>query len=120
MVRSAHHRARGLRRDSTDAEQKIWSVLKNRQLGGYKFYRQRPIGKYIVDFVCPRCRLIIEADGGQHADNAKDLGRTKWLEEQGWKVLRFWNTDILINIEGVLETILLKLNKPHPPHRSPR
>jgi very-short-patch-repair endonuclease len=108
-------RARQLRVDATDAERRLWGVLRDRRLGGFKFRRQHRLGRFIVDFICFECRLIIEADGGQHADNAYDERRTAWLEQHGWRVVRFWNNDILANIEGVQEMILEELRKPHPP-----
>ena len=75
-------------------------------MGGFKFRRQQPIGNYIVDFVCFENRIVIEVDGGQHAiEKEKDSERTKWLESQGFKILRFWNNEVLMNIEGVLEVI---------------
>jgi len=89
----------------TDVERRPWSVLRDRRLLGYKFRRQRPIGPFIVDFACIERRLVIEADGGQHADNEADARRTAWLERHGWRVVRFWNNDILLNAEGVAETI---------------
>src|SRR5207302_6077655 len=88
-------RARELRRDATDAERRLWSALRDRRLRGYRFRRQHPIGNYIVDFACTRHCVIVEADGGQHADSEADRDRTAWLESQGWQVLRFWNNDIL-------------------------
>src|SRR4029079_12797034 len=94
-------KAQRLRREMTDAERKLWSVLRNRKLNGAKFRRQQPLGPYIADFVCQECRLIIEADGGQHADNASDARRTAFLESVGYRVLRFWNNDILTNLDGV-------------------
>ena len=75
----------------------------------YKFRRQHPIGRYIVDFARTEHQLVIEVDGGQHSDNATDMSRTAWLEDQGWNVLRFWNNDILTNGNGVVETILRAL-----------
>ncbi len=93
----------------TDAERRLWSVLRNRRMRGYKFRRQHPIGPFVADFACIEHRLVIEADGGQHADNAADERRTAWLERQGWNVLRFWNNDILTNIAGVQEIILRAL-----------
>ena len=75
-------------------------------MAGYRFRRQHPVGDYIVDFACTKHGLIIEADGGQHADNEADERRTTFLQAAGWRVLRFWNNDILANPEGVLETIL--------------
>jgi very-short-patch-repair endonuclease len=106
-----------LRVNSTDAERRLWAVLRNRRLLGYKFRRQHPIGRFVVDFACTRHRLVIEADGGQHADNEADERRTAWLESQGWRVIRFWNPDILRNAEGVVTMILqaLEENSPHPP-----
>ncbi len=84
----------------------LWSKLRARQIEECKFRRQAPIGKYIVDFVCHEKRLIIEVDGGQHAESIEaDQIRDQWLGEQGYKVLRFWNNEILTNIEGVLEVI---------------
>jgi very-short-patch-repair endonuclease len=71
--------------------------------------RQEPIGTYIVDFVCRERRLVVEVDGGQHADNARDVARDKWLADHGYRVLRFWNNDVLKNMDGVLETIAMAL-----------
>ena len=99
-------RARQLRRDSTDAEQLLWSVLRDRQLGGHKFRRQASVGRYIVDFVCFRTCLIVEVDGGQHAErHRRDAHRTAWLASQGFRVLRFWNTEVLGDMEAVKEAI---------------
>ncbi|MGA7426008.1 MAG: endonuclease domain-containing protein, partial [Rhodoplanes sp.] len=98
-------RARRLRRSSTDAELKLWRHLRSRTLCGFKFVRQEAIGPYIVDFVCRERRLIIEVDGGQHAIDARDKGRDAFLRSQGYRVLRFWNNDVLTNTTGVLETI---------------
>lgn len=100
--------ARQLRRNQTDAEQVLWSKLRNTQLEGIKFRRQQPIGDYIVDFVSFEKKLIIEIDGGQHNENQtieNDKFRTKWLNSQGYRVIRFWNHDVLLNIDGVLEVI---------------
>tara|TARA_R110000824_G_scaffold390760_11_gene587800 strand:- start:5538 stop:5882 length:345 start_codon:yes stop_codon:yes gene_type:complete len=113
----ANERARALRRNLTDAERKLWYALRRDALG-VNFRRQHPIGKYIVDFVCLDRKLIIEADGGQHAEEqaAHDAARTAWLEQQGYDVLRFWNNDILTNIEGVVDVIREKLSSlPLPP-----
>ncbi|MDP2855169.1 MAG: heme b synthase [Smithellaceae bacterium] len=109
--------AKNLRVNQTDAEKLIWKKLRSKQLGNIKFRRQQPIGNYIVDFVSFEKKLIIELDGGQHAiDTQKDEERDKWLTGQGFKVLRFWNNDVLRNIEGVLETIMEKLShSPKPP-----
>ena len=100
-------RARKLRRNQTEAEGKLWYLLRNRRLAGYKFKRQVPIGPFIADFACAELELIVEADGGQHADQrAYDEKRSRRLESDGWHVLRFWNNEILNNIEGVAETLL--------------
>jgi very-short-patch-repair endonuclease len=104
-------RARRLRRDSTDAERKLWYRLRSRSILGFKFVRQEPIGPYVVDFVCRERRLILEVDGGQHAGNKRDLVRDQWLAGQRYRVLRFWNNDVMGNIEGVLETIAVALNE---------
>ena len=113
--------ARKLRRKSTNAEAYLWRYLRNRQLEGLKFRRQQPIGKYIVDFVNFENKIIIEVDGGQHnVYKERDKIRDEWLNKQGFQVLRFWNNDILRNIEGVLEVIKGKILSPHPnplPHR---
>ncbi|MBI4795299.1 MAG: endonuclease domain-containing protein [Deltaproteobacteria bacterium] len=109
--------AKNLRKRSTDAEILLWRHLRGKQLAGYKFRRQEPIGNYIVDFVCFSKRIVIELDGGQHAIEAdKDFKRDNWLRGQGFKVLRFWNNEVLTNIEGVVETILGELaqNSPSP------
>ena len=96
-------RARGLRKNPTEAEKKLWSLLRLKQLDGHRFRRQAPIGPYIVDFFCPEAHLIIEVDGGQHGDALKyDEARTTWLTTQGHHVIRFWNNDILQNPDGVL------------------
>jgi very-short-patch-repair endonuclease len=109
-------RARRLLRAATNAETALWYRLRSRRLNGYKFVRQQPIGPYTVDLVCRDCRLIIEIDGGQHADNARDAVRDKWLSDHNYRVLRFWNNDVLANIAGVLETIATALAEapPHP------
>ncbi len=100
--------ARTLRKQATNAEKLLWHYLRAKQLGGLKFRRQQPIGKYIVDFICFSHKLVIELDGGQHAqpsNQRRDQQRDTWLQEQGFKVLRFWNNDVVNNIEGVVETI---------------
>jgi len=109
------HIAKILRRDATDAEKLLWKHLCRKQLEGLKFRRQEPIGDYIVDFVCFERRIIIEIDGGQHAiKREKDIGRSRWLEGQGFKILRFWNNEVLKNIEGVIETIRNYCTSPSP------
>jgi very-short-patch-repair endonuclease len=98
--------ARNLRKRLTNTERFLWSKIRARQIEGCKFRRQTPIGKYIVDFVCHEQRVIVEVDGGQHSENAKEDGiRDKWFGEQGYRILRFWNNEVLTNMEGVLEVI---------------
>ena len=97
--------ARNLRKNSTPQEQKLWNLLRNRQLKNLKFKRQYPIGEYIVDFVCKEKKIIIELDGSQHnfEENIKnDNERTEYLENLGFKVIRFWNNEIENNIDGVI------------------
>ncbi|MEQ8611114.1 MAG: DUF559 domain-containing protein [Parvibaculaceae bacterium] len=107
--------ARQLRVTATDAEFRLWHRLRNRALGGCKFRRQFPVGPYIADFICIERKLIVELDGGQHADNPADIRRTRFLELRGYRVIRFWNPDVLSNTDGVLEMILIELEKaPHP------
>src|ERR1700744_6266969 len=97
--------ARLLRKNPTDAERLLWSKLRRRQLGGFKFRRQRPIGPYICDFVCVETQVIVELDGLQHLDESKyDARRDEILKSNGYRVLRFWNTDVLHRTESVLET----------------
>ena len=110
-------RARRLRSDPTDAERALWRRLRSRSLDGHKFVRQEPIGPYTVDFICREGRLIIEVDGGQHADNPHDVIRDQWLASHNYRVLRFWNNEVLGNVVGVLETIATALadSPPHPP-----
>lgn len=108
-------RARDLRRDQTDTERKLWSRLRDRQVLGAKFRRQHPIGQYIVDFCCPANRLIIELDGSQHAERAAaDETRTAFLLSRGYRVLRFWNHEVLKETDAVLEQIASALSNPHP------
>ncbi len=106
--------AKKLRSNSTDTEKYLWKYLRGRQLEGFKFRRQHPIGKYIVDFINLERKIIIEVDGGQHLENKKDELRDRWLEEQGYKVLRFWDNEVLTNIEGVMESIRKKIYSPSP------
>jgi very-short-patch-repair endonuclease len=117
MKRLHVDRARRLRRNMTDAERSLWRHLRNRHLIGFKFRRQHEIDRYIVDFVCTDADLIVELDGGQHAEMmASDANRTRRLEAIGYRVLRFWNNDVLTNIEAVLEVILEAVASaaPHP------
>ncbi|MBM3528037.1 MAG: DUF559 domain-containing protein [Alphaproteobacteria bacterium] len=108
--------ARKLRSDSTNAEQRLWYRLRSRGLDGCKFVRQEPIGRYVVDFVCRERCLVIEVDGGQHADSAEDKLRDQWLRHNSYRVLRFWNNDVLTNMDGVLQVIAEALQAERPPH----
>jgi adenine-specific DNA-methyltransferase len=105
----------------TDAERALWRHLRLRQVAGYKFRRQQPIGKYIVDFVCFERKLIIELDGSQHAEEvAYDLERSAWLEEQGFRILRFWDNQVFNETEGVKEIIIEALyGQSYTPHLNP-
>ncbi len=98
-------RARDMRKAPTDAERALWRILRDRRFSGYKFRRQAPIGDYIADFVCYAERLIVEADGSQHADNLHDARRDAWFLLQGFRIRRFWNFEILRNREVVAETL---------------
>jgi very-short-patch-repair endonuclease len=96
--------ARRMRHQPTEAEAKIWRLLKGRQLGSHKFRRQVPMGPYILDFICFETKLVIEIDGGQHAGESST--RQDWLEGQDYRVLRFWNNEVMGNIEGVRRVIV--------------
>jgi very-short-patch-repair endonuclease len=108
-----------LRRDATDAERALWGELRARRLGGHKFRRQWTIGPCITDFCCVESGLIVEADGGHHTSEA-DRARSRYLGSQGFRIIRFWNNDVLTNMDGVLETILEALGGPkeEDPHPS--
>jgi very-short-patch-repair endonuclease len=103
--------ARRLRVDQTDAETVLWNRIRNRQIDGHKFGRQVPIGNYICDFVCREKQIVIEVDGGQHAESASDVIRDRYLISKCYRVLRFWNNDVLGNFEGVLITIQTELQQ---------
>jgi very-short-patch-repair endonuclease len=106
------NRARELRKNMTDAERWLWQHLRNRDLSGFKFRRQRPVGPYIVDLVCLERRIVIEIDGGQHVEKADhDEKRSQYLREKGFEVIRFWNHEVLQNGEAVLESIYSLLRK---------
>jgi len=112
----ASNRARELRGNPTEAEKRLWSTLRLKRIDGHRFRRQVPIGPYVVDFACLARRLIIEVDGGQHAGRVtQDDARTAWLERQGFHVLRFWNNEVLGNIEGVFDVISAHLASEVPP-----
>jgi very-short-patch-repair endonuclease len=104
--------AQKLRRKQTDVEWLLWQYLRNRQCGGYKFRRQVPIGSYVVDFACIEAKLIIDLDGGQHADSVtQDTDRTKYLESLGYEVIRFWNHEVIENISGIYDSLTLTLSR---------
>jgi very-short-patch-repair endonuclease len=99
--------ARRLRKQMTDAEPSLWHLLRRKQIDGHRFRKQVPIGKYIVDFACLDARLVIEVDGGQHTDAADaDRERDAWLRSQNFRVLRFWNNDVLKNQDGVMQVVM--------------
>ena len=109
--------ARSLRKQQTNAEKLLWSRLRNRQLQGCKFRRQQPIGPYIADFLSLEPKLIIELDGGQHAEQQEqDNQRTRYLHALGYRVLRFWNHEVLNDLDAVLEAIRIAIvvRSPHP------
>jgi very-short-patch-repair endonuclease len=105
---------RGLRKNATDAERKLWSILRSRQMAGLKFFQQYSVGPYTLDFYCPERRLAIEVDGGQHADvygRQHDAHRDRYLKELNIRVVRFWNNDVLQNIDGVAQKIKEEIEK---------
>ena len=110
-------KARELRKVPTTAEKLLWACLRDKQLHNAKFRRQHPLGNYILDFYCHESQLAIELDGGGHAEPEQqkvDVQRTEWLNEQGVTVIRFWNNEVMENIEGVLQRIADALDSPHP------
>jgi very-short-patch-repair endonuclease len=117
---SALDRARSLRRDMTDAEKKLWEILRGRGIAGFDFRRQVPIGPYITDFLCHKARIIIEAEGGQHdLTSQREMTRTAFLNGEGYRVLRFWNNEVLSSLDGVYETISSALDRVSPPPNPP-
>ena len=113
--RKAQATSQANRRGQTDAERLLWAKLRDRRLDGVKFRRQHPIGPYIADFCSAERRLVVEVDGGQHAQRATSDGqRTRYLAEAGYRVLRFWNPEVLTQIQAVLERISEALTDPHP------
>ena len=116
-ARELRDRARAMRAKPTDAERRLWSMLRDTRLAGHKFRRQHVICSSIVDFVCLERRLIIEADGSQHADSEPDRKRDAYLRSLGYEVLRFWNNDALSNPAGVFDAISAALSHPSPSHR---
>jgi very-short-patch-repair endonuclease len=107
-------RARAMRRIATDAERNLWFLLRDRRLGSIKFRRQAPFGRYILDFVCFERRLVVEVDGGQHAESKADKIRDAHLQSHGFRVARYWNTDVLKNPDGVLTDLLAQLDASRP------
>src|SRR5258708_9960298 len=112
MARSV---ARQLRGNPTDAETKLWSRLRRKQLNGHRFRSQVPIDNYVADFACFESRLVIEVDGGQHAESTTDVIGTAFLEREGFRVLRFWNNEVLQNTDGVIDVIRAALCGDPPP-----
>jgi very-short-patch-repair endonuclease len=113
-------RARDLRQSQTPAEARLWARLRNRQLGGFKFRRQHPIDRFVVDFYCAAGLLVVEIDGDSHAEQIEyDQARTEWLSDQGYHVIRFTNRDVFGNLDAVLEAILDECNKLTPGTISP-
>ena len=121
MSRKIISHARALRKHQTDAENLLWRHLRAQARQARKFRRQHPLGPYIVDFICMSGQLIVELDGGQHFENADDRRRDAWLTAQGFRVLRFWNNEVLCNVDGVLWSIEAALEQ-HPltPALSPK
>jgi len=113
-------RAKSLRGDMTEAEKWLWYWLRAHRFGGAAFRRQTPIGPFIVDFVSHERRLVIEVDGGQHSESKRDGSRDRWLKSKGYRVLRFWNSDVLRNREGVLQLIAEAISCGLPPSRQSR
>jgi very-short-patch-repair endonuclease len=108
-----------MRSQPTEAEQRLWQLLRAHRFSGHKFRRQVPLDFYIADFVCSAARLIVELDGGQHSESHGDKRRDTYLREQGFRILRFWSSDIFNNEEGVLMSILNALQQPPLPNPSP-
>jgi very-short-patch-repair endonuclease len=112
---SRRNRARELRRDDTRAEARLWNAVRDRRLGGWKWRRQVPQGPFFVDFICVEAGLVVEVDGGQHADQqAYDARRTAYLRRLGLRVVRFWNSEVQTNLDGVCRAILDHLGGDHP------
>jgi very-short-patch-repair endonuclease len=111
-------RRRSLRRNQTDSERALWAKVRNKQFFGIKFFRQYSIGPYIIDFYCPTVKLAVELDGGHHSqsDNREyDAARSEYLKTQGIDVMRFWDNEVLLDIQSVLSKLALKITPLHPP-----
>jgi very-short-patch-repair endonuclease len=119
-VDGAGARVHRLRQDMTEAERQVWQMLRSHQMNGYKFRRQVPIGRYIADFVCHEARLIVEIDGGQHdRSSPREAKRSGFLQNEGYRILRFWNNEVLANRDGVHETIADELGRITPTQTLP-
>ena len=115
----ALQKARALRGQQTDAEKRLWSRLRRKQVAGARFRRQMPVGPYIADFACPSAQLIIEVDGGQHGSDSKpDTRRDAWFHARGWRVLRFWNNQVLAETDSVVDEIYRAVRGSNPDHDS--
>src|SRR6266478_129705 len=109
-VDGARERGRSLRQNMTEAEWRLWQILRSHQIRGHKFRRQVPIGRYIADFVCHEARLIVEVDGGQHdRSSPQEAERNGFLQNEGYRILRFWNNEVLANLDGVHQAIVGEL-----------
>jgi very-short-patch-repair endonuclease len=109
LAAGARGRARALRARMTDAERKLWYALRDRRFAQFKFRRQVPVGPFIADFICFEARLVVEVDGGQHAESLQDKRRDRWFAANGFHVLRFWNNEVLSNLEGVMTLVAQEL-----------
>ena len=110
-----HSRERVLRLDQTDAERMLRACLRGRRLQGLRFRRQHRIGPYIADFVCPECKLVVELDGSQHLEAVEhDAARSRYLQGQGYRVIRFWNDDIMLRMTEMLDELVRVVRTPHP------
>ena len=119
-VDGARARAHSLRQNMTEAERRVWQILRSHQMKGYKFRRQVPIGRYIADFVCHEARLIVEIDGGQHdRSSPPEAERSRFLQNEGYRILRFWNNEVLANLDGVHQTIAGELGRITPTQTLP-
>jgi len=119
-VDGARARARTLRQNMTEAERRVWRILRSHQMKGYRFRRQVPIGRYIADFVCHEVRLIVGIDGGQHdRSSPSEAERSGFLQTEGYRILRFWNDEVLANLDGVHETIADELGRITPTQTLP-
>ena len=116
-VDGARERGRSLRQNMTEAEWRLWQILRSHQIRGHKFRRQVPIGRYIADFVCHEARLIVEVDGGQHdRSSPQEAERSEFLQNEGYRILRFWNNEVLANLDSILQTIADRRARPDHPH----